>query len=325
MSLSERLRQIRDSFSTRHGVHGPGYKPDEISAKLRRRILLLYSEIITGRMTTHPGVVAPQDNSFAFFEQMHQSLRLLYGNPKLSKGPAADPNHDVLNFTGECSASEFFDFIEARFKLEISWRIFHDENVFVDALNDVFRMESSPYEITYGSRREEMSPTQTGPSANRMMTVRVSSPRVVRVDEEVAHQEAVLPALSALSDPANAGADDEFRKALRDYRNGDYEDCLGKCGSAFESVLKVLCDKNRLAYDEQKDTAGPLLDKVLAKSALDTDTFKDRLFVVGRLRNRLSSSHGGGAQVRKVERHVAQYAVTSTAAAIVLLVQDMGK
>ena len=46
---------------------------------------------------------------------------------------------------------------------------------------------------------------------------------------------------------------------------------------------------------------------------------------VARMRNRLSSSHGGGTSVRKVERHVAQYAVTATAAVIVLLVQDIGK
>jgi hypothetical protein len=34
---------------------------------------------------------------------------------------------------------------------------------------------------------------------------------------------------------------------------------------------------------------------------------------------------GGGSAVRSVDRHVAQYALTATAAAIVLLVRDMGK
>lgn len=43
------------------------------------------------------------------------------------------------------------------------------------------------------------------------------------------------------------------------------------------------------------------------------------------MRNRLSAAHGGGAKVKAVERHVAQYALTSTAAAIVLLVHDMGR
>jgi len=49
------------------------------------------------------------------------------------------------------------------------------------------------------------------------------------------------------------------------------------------------------------------------------------LIAVARMRNRLSSSHGGGASVRIVDRHIAQFAVTTAAAAIVLLVQDMGQ
>jgi hypothetical protein len=46
-----------------------------------------------------------------------------------------------------------------------------------------------------------------------------------------------------------------------------------------------------------------------------------RLFLVARMRDRFSSSHGGGSTVHTVDRHVAQ---SATAAAIVLLVQDMG-
>ena len=63
------------------------------------------------------------------------------------------------------------------------------------------------------------------------------------MDDEVTHTEAVMPALTVLADPAYRAANDEFRKALEDLR-GDFEDCLVKCGSGFESVLKVLCQKN---------------------------------------------------------------------------------
>lgn len=63
----------------------------------------------------------------------------------------------------------------------------------------------------------------------------------------------------------------------------------------------------------------------MAKSVLDTGTFREPLIVVARMRNRLSSSHGETSKVKTVERHVAQCALTSTAAAIVLLVHDMEK
>ena len=64
---------------------------------------------------------------------------------------------------------------------------------------------------------------------------------------------------------------------------------------------------------------------MLTKSTLDAGTFQEPLTLVARMRNRLSSSHGGGSTVRNVDRHVAQYAVTATAADFVLLVHDMGK
>ena len=99
---------------------------------------------------------------------------------------------------------------------------------------------------------------------------------------------------------------------------------MAKCGSASESTLKILCRKNKLPLDESKDTAGPLLDRVLPALPLDAATFKEPLIAVARLRNRLSSAHGGGSKVRSVPRHVAQYALTSTAAAITLLVHEMG-
>ena len=70
-------------------------------------------------------------------------------------------------------------------------------------------------------------------------------------------------------------------------------DCVAKCGSAFESVLKVLCQKNHIGFDPNKDVAARLLDRLLPHSTLDVATFKKPLLAVARMRNRLSSSHGG--------------------------------
>jgi hypothetical protein len=212
---------------------------------------------------------------------------------------------------------QLFDFIETSSKLDVSPRIFGDENQFIAALNNILREEGAPFQVLPGITREE-------PVQNYVSIICVAFPRVARVDEEITHTEGVIPALSVLAYPAYAGGDDEFRGALQDYRAGDYVDCLGKCGSAFESVLKVLAVRNGIKPQPDKDTAGHLIPSVLAKSTLDAGTFQEPLTLVIRMRNLLSSSHGGGATVRNVERHVAQYAITATAAAIVLLVQDIG-
>lgn len=82
MSLTQRLGQFLDVFSRRHGVHGPGYKPLTISRELHGRILLLYSEVISGRLSTRSWA---QDHGPEFFTQMHQALRLLYGRANLAQ------------------------------------------------------------------------------------------------------------------------------------------------------------------------------------------------------------------------------------------------
>lgn len=324
MSLKDQLKQIWDVFSVRHVPRGPGYKRDEISELLRNRVLMLYVDVVSGQMPTNPYSL-PQNHSSEFWDQMHHTMRHLYGRPVLSQAQVRSPAEDAAAFVERCTTPEFFDFIETSFKIDCSWRVFNEENEFVDAVNEIFRMEGAPYQLTPGVTRGEPNPATTGRFAGGTHIVRVAFPKVVRVEDEVAHTEAVLPALSVLADPAYSGSNDEFRKALDDYRKGDFEDCLVKCGSAFESALKVLCRKNRLPFDEIKDTAGPLLDKVLPHSSLDTGTFKEPLIAIARMRNRLSAAHGGGSKVKIVQRHVAQYALTSTAAAIVLLVHDMGK
>jgi hypothetical protein len=313
------MRQVRDVFALRREAQGPGYKPDAISDRLRNRILMLYADIISGRVTTGHGIAA-EDNSYQFWEEVHHALTTALGRPRLSGIDVRSREEDAKAFVHHASATDLFTFVEAGFRLQISFRIFHDENEFVDVLNDVLRSERSPYQVTHGVFRREPAPA---PFRGESI-VRVAFPRVVRVDDEVIHAQAVEPALSALSDPAYAAASDEFRKALADYYQGEFEDCLGKCGSALESVLKVICTKHSIPFDPNRDNADRLLNHVLALSTLDAGTFKEPMLAISRMRNRLSSSHGGGTSVRRVERHVAQFAVTVTAAAIVLLVQEMG-
>jgi hypothetical protein len=320
MSLTDRLGSIYDTFSRRKRSRGKGFPPDVLDANTRNRVLLLLRDVYAGIWNADRS----QGNySEEFWNQIHNILEHLYGRPKLSNDPRArNAWEDGLSFARTCEPAEFFDFLEAIFKAECTWRVVFERNQLVDAINVILRSDNAPYQLTPAVTREERS---SGSYDRGTSIVTVALPKVVRVDDEAVHTEAVLPALSVLTDPAYAGANDEFRKALADYRQGDFEDCLVKAGSAFESVLKVVCQKNGIAFDPDKDTAGPLLGKVLSNSTLDAGTFKEPLIAISRMRNRLSAAHGGGSKVKAVERHVAQYAMTSTAAAIVLLVHDMGK
>ena len=126
-----------------------------------------------------------------------------------------------------------------------------------------------------------------------------------------------------LADPAYQSANLEFRDALEEYRKGDYGDCLTKCGSAFESIMKVICDRKGWPYNSN-DTAGPLIKVILANTNLDS-YFESSLLIVATLRNRLSTSHGAGTGTRQPSRHLARYAINATASNILLIADEAGE
>ena len=310
MSYKEHLMSIFDVFSRRQRSHNRSCEPDDISEQLRKRILLLYRDVVSGQWRR------AGNYTFEFWAQMHNSLEHLYGRPKLYERTGGNHVDDALAFLLNCDTNEFFDFIELSFKLELTSRVMGDEAHVVDAINEVFRVENAPYQLTQIVRIEEKKGSFT--------TVRTSAyPQVIRAEDQAIYSEAVAPALSALGAPHFESANAEFRNAMDEYRKGHYADCLTKCGSAFESVLKILCKRNNWPFSA-RDTAAPLLKVVINNSSLDT-FFEQPLMLIATIRNRLSSSHGAGSHLRSVERHIGQYAVSSTAAAIVLLVHETDK
>ncbi|MBH85144.1 MAG: hypothetical protein CL604_06315 [Alteromonadaceae bacterium] len=255
----------------------------------------------------------------AFLVGLHQKAAYLYGKFGLSEASAhSSPEDDLLNFLGTCSDEQFLDLIELIFRSDlpgITW----PDNPLIQGINDFFRIDALPYHLT-GYSMEEVETSFHGAPA---MSIRiVEFPQIIRRDSEVVHQGAMEPALTLLSAPEFKHANDEFLKALEDHRKRDHRDCLAKCGSAFESVMKVLCAKNSIPFKEN-DTASALLKALLGNGQLD-QFWEQPLMLIATLRNRLSSAHGAGAQAKVIPEHVATYAVNSTASAILLLCSEFG-
>lgn len=310
-SFKEKLNALFDVFSLRKQLGGEEYRPDKISDKFRTRILLLYREIISGQGRTY------FEKGHPFWSQMLNSLQNLYGRFNLSDD--FTPNNVaedayVFYFLQTCTADNFFDFIELSFKVEIAHQIMHDENDVVDAINEIFRIENSPYKLTHMVVNEkEMDHWKVSLGV-------AEYPKIIRVEDEVTYKKAIRPALSVLSARHFQVANAEFRGALNEYRQGNYSECLTKCGSSLESVLKVICEKKKWAFNQQ-DTLNPLIQVVVGESTLPP-SFKSVLEHIGVLRNKQGSAHGGGTIIRAPKRHIAEYGISSTAAAIVLLVRE---
>lgn len=67
------------------------------------------------------------------------------------------------------------------------------------------------------------------------------------------------PALKLLFEEGFEGAEDEIRNAYERRRKGDNKNAILEAGKAFESTMKIICDKQGYAYDKNKDTAQKLI------------------------------------------------------------------
>jgi len=150
----------------------------------------------------------------------------------------------------------------------------------------------------------------------------INANRLLPIGATFAHKQVVQPALAVLSRKEFTNANKEFMEAWDDFKKSDFDDCLTKCCSCFESVMKIICTKKGWAFDP-KDTAAPLIKTIITNTGLDS-FFEQPLLLIATMRNRLSSSHGAGTMPKNPPEHIARYALNATASAILLLVEATG-
>ena len=308
MADRKRYSLTFDVFSRRGKATGTVREP--LTPEFRNRVINLCNRTFP----EHRGIFGSLWRSkldTRFWLTIREKLVYLHGRSDLSSLITDYRGADTITFLRECSVEHFFDFIEIVF-LSVPLRSSRDmtrvQDV-VEEINTFIRVDSLPYHLTGFS-------DDPSPGASRIE----SYPKIIRRDNELLHERAVQPTLSLLSKWIFTSANEEFLDALKDFRDGDYRDCVVKCGSSLESVMKVICDRRGWPY-QQTDTAGPLLKHILPQTMLDS-YFEQPIILIATIRNRLSTAHGAGTQLKTVPKHVASYVINATASAILLLVDE---
>ena len=305
---------IFDVFSRRNKEVEPFIRNAPIT--LRNKILLYCRDIFSNSNWGH------RDYTGEFWDEVHQMLLYRHGKLQLSDGYPQSRADDAIIFLKACKDDEFFDFIEYIFKVRCLFHVSPGENKIVAEINELFASENIGFELTEIVKEEVIEPANEYPFFGKEQKVIkiIAYPQVIRKDDQVIHTTTIMPALNLLTEPKYRMANQEYLEALEDYRKGDYGDCLTKCGSAFESVMKIICDSKKWQY-KQTDTASVLLTTIINKSGLES-FFEQPLIIIATLRNRLSKSHGAGVAPKEVTQNYARYALNATAAAIVFLVNE---
>lgn len=149
---------------------------------------------------------------------------------------------------------------------------------------------------------------------------------LIRKDSQFVHAEVVRPALQLLSQGKCQGPSDEFLGAYEHYRHGRHKEAIVEALKAFESTLKTICDQRGWEHDPNA-TAKALVNVVVKNGLLPSFTEMQLHAVsnvlesgVPTVRSKLAA-HGQGADPVSVDPHFVAFALHSTAANIVLLVQ----
>src|SRR5258705_274121 len=292
-----------NTFSRRSAP--PDKQPKQLTSTFRNRVMMRCGDLLV-----RSGF---QEN---FWNEIHSQFKYLFGAARLTTNPEVrTPTEDVLIFLPKCSDENFLDFIEYIFRTQVGYQVLPRDEL-ISEINEFLRIEDLPYSLTgfvWVKKNEGLH------GRLQAVTKLQECPRIIRKDSEVVHRTAIEPVLQLLRDAGYQAANSEFLEALEDYRKADYGDCLTKCGSALESVLKVVCDKKGWPYSATS-TAAPLVKTVVEKSGLE-GFFEQPLVLVATLRNRLSTAHGAGTAQRNVSQAIAEYSINATAAAILLVVK----
>jgi Abortive infection C-terminus len=247
--------------------------------------------------------------------EVEKSIFKQYGHIDESPGLAQAniPSAAVMHFLS-CSHEKLIDFLEFFFRAAPGFQ----GTYCVEPLNAILREERIGYEFTPLITRDAGPGNMFGRSGGRK--IEYDYPQAIRKSDEYGHQAIVRPCLDALADPVFATAHGEMLAAHDAYRQGNHAAAITSCGSAFESVLKTICDRKSIAYDP-KDTCSALVQKCQA-GGLFPSYYAEAFKAVGTLRNNLSTAHGRGPKrAPAVSQEQADHMIQTTSAHITFLVK----
>lgn len=253
----------------------------------------------------------------SLLEKVGERLLGQYGGLRRPAYEAArQDNNPVIQHFFSCRDEEALDFIETCVQVE-PLRL---GKRFVDAVNTIFREEAIGYDLSPLVRHESDEPGFLFGRRIGGKALRFDFPKFVRKDENLLHEQTVRPCLEVLSNPKLRIANAEMLKAHTDYRKGNYADAITACGSAFESVLKTICDHHGWSYDSDKDTCSKLVS-ICRDNGLFPPFYAPIFEATGTIRNKLGDAHGRGpAPMYAVVKENVDHMIQMTSAHIILLV-----
>lgn len=297
-----KLFSERNTDEPIHDVFQYEYIPE----KLRIQIIHLLNETFT------EDNYIEDDMSYYFWERTEKMIKKEMGILKL-EGYAS--KESVIKFLIKESDTRTIDTIDI-----ISFII----NDFINIIEDETQ-PPKPEEVVMLEKLENCITEINYRFAQNSVGYEIINGQLIRIDNQLVHQEVIKPAIKLLFEEGFKTASEEFYQAHEHYRKREYSDAIVDAGKAFESTMKIICDKKGYQY-AQKDTANILINKLISNNLLPSNMQNH----FNQLWNTLScglptlrnpNGHGQGIQKIEVPESVVNFAINLAASNIVFLVR----
>ncbi|UKJ74440.1 STM4504/CBY_0614 family protein [Azospirillum brasilense] len=267
--------------------------------------------ILKDALTSYYGFTFNREQTDEAWSLINDTLKREKGVLALTRKVTTSPSEHVTEYILNGETDDFLDAVDLSFKVvhfylpqineyekkRLGIKI--DEVEAVKELNARFREHGIGYEFVNG--------------------------QLIQISNRLLHVETVLPAIRLLHEEQFEGADQEIRNAFEHYKRGEFSDAIVDAHSAFESVLKSICDG--MGWDYPKNAPGANILNIAKNKGLFPDYLDnsfDQLISVlksglPKVRNE-EGGHGQGKEIKETPRHVASFALHLAATKIVFLV-----
>jgi hypothetical protein len=299
---------IYSKRNSRTGNSHDAYVYDDIPQELRVQIIHIWRSAI-GQYYKNTYI---KSSSNGIWDKIEEILCKEYGIFQLSDTGITSQQRCEF-FLMNCDVEHALDIIEVAFvgidAIIRQWgqyelnnsKISMSSDDAIEELNERFREHGIGYEFSNG--------------------------RIMVINSELIHDDVVKPALKLLRDNNFEGAEDEFLKAHKHYREGNYKESVNEALKSFESTIKTI--SKLLGWDtpenaQAKDLIKSCFENNLLPSYLENHMNAVRTSLESGLptvRNK-TSGHGQGSEIKELPPILATYALNLAATNIVLLVES---
>ncbi|EOU1139351.1 hypothetical protein G6Z18_03220 [Clostridium perfringens] len=269
-----------------------------------------------------------------FWESVERTLLREYGREYLVEDYLGTSEENCKEFLKLVEVTnEFLDLIEVAFyKIDTQIREFYEDDGII-CRNLTSEIEQSPDEAI-----EELNHR----FKENNFGYEFIKGQIIRVDRKLIHNEIIKPALNLLFDEEFKSANDEFLTAHKYYKEGcskenpneDFKNAIINCNKAFESTMKIICEKNKeiVTTYNIKHTANDLINDLIEANIIPnhlSHSFHGLKNILKGLRSSLENGlpvirnkvgHGKGTEEEWVSEEFVTYAINLAATNIVLLI-----